>query len=147
LRVGGANGVVNCPAREDSETLGSWLGWQAATQVMAVCDARRIKKIKVFSPTRANREKFAQETSQTVGVDIVPVESYEEAVRGVDIIITSTNSRTPFLGKWALADGMHLSAMQRDEFDDQALLSCTPLVLHTQLTENNSTSSELAAWL
>ena len=114
---------------------------------MAVCDARRIKKIKVFSPTRANREKFAQETSQTVGVDIVPVESYEEAVRGVDIIITSTNSRTPFLGKWALADGMHLSAMQRDEFDDQALLSCTPLVLHTQLTENNSTSSELAAWL
>ena len=34
--------------------------------------------------------------------------------------------------------------MQRDEFDDEALLSCSPLVLHTQLTENNSTSSELA---
>src|SRR5207245_10583875 len=34
--------------------------------------------------------------------------------------------------------------MQRDEADDEALRSCNPLVLHTQLTENNSTSSELA---
>ena len=111
---------------------------------MAVCEARPIKKIKVFSPTRANREKFARETSAMVKVDIVPVESYEEVVRDVDIIITSTNSRKPFLGKRHIAEGMHLSAMQRDEFDDQALLSCSPLVVHTQLTENNSTSSDLA---
>jgi ornithine cyclodeaminase/alanine dehydrogenase-like protein (mu-crystallin family) len=108
---------------------------------MAVCEARPIKKIKVFSPTKANREKFAQETSERVGVEIVPVESYQEAVSGVDIIVTSTNSRTPFLGKWALAEGMHLSAMQRDEFDDAALLSCNPLVLHTHATENNVTSA------
>ena len=119
-------------------------GWQAGSQVMAVCEARRIKKIKVFSPTRENREKFARETSEIVGVEIVAVNSYEEAVREVDIIITATNSRTPFLGKWAATEGIHLSSMQRDEFDDEALLCCHPLVLHTQLTENNSTSSELA---
>ena len=113
---------------------------------MAVCEARRIKKIKVFSPTRANLEKFARETRETVGIDIVPVDSYQEAVRGVDIIITATNSRTPFLGKWAAREGLHLSSMQRDEFDDEALRCCTPLVLHTQLTENNSTSSELAQY-
>ena len=98
-------------------------GWQAGTQVMAVCEARRVKTIKVFSPTKANREKFAKETSERVGVEIVPVESYQEAVKAVDIIITSTNSRTPFLGKWALAEGIHISAMQRDEFDDEALLT------------------------
>jgi alanine dehydrogenase len=34
--------------------------------------------------------------------------------------------------------------MQRDEFDDEALLSCKPLVLHTHSTENNVTSSALA---
>jgi alanine dehydrogenase len=148
MRVGGANGVATkYLARKDAEKVGLiGSGWQAGTQVMAVCEARPVKKIKVFSPTRANREKFAQETSQMMGVDIVPVNSYEEAVRDVDIIITSTNSRTPFLGKWALAEGMHLSSMQRDEFDDEALLSCNPLVLHTQLTENNSTSSELAQY-
>jgi alanine dehydrogenase len=121
-------------------------GWQAGTQVMAVCEARRIRKIRVFSPTRANREKFARETSDLVKVEIVPVNSYEDAVRGADIIITSTNSRQPFLGKRHITEGMHLSAMQRDEFDDEALLSCNPLVLHTQLTENNSTSSDLARY-
>jgi len=146
FRVGGANGVATkYLARQNAETVGLiGSGWQAGTQVMAVCEARPIKKIKVFSPTKANREKFAQETSERVGVEIVPVESYQEAVKGVDIIVTSTNSRTPFLGKWALAEGMHLSAMQRDEFDDAALLSCNPLVLHTHATENNVTSSALA---
>jgi alanine dehydrogenase len=146
FRVGGANGVATkYLARQDAETVGLiGSGWQAGTQVMAVCEARRIKKIKVFSPTKANREKFAKETGERVGVEILPVDSYQEAVKGVDIIVTSTNSRTPFLSKWALAEGMHLSAMQRDEFDDEALLSCKPLVLHTHATENNVTSSALA---
>src|SRR5918999_645574 len=146
FRVGGANGVATkYLARKDAETVGLiGSGWQAGTQVMAVCEARKIRKIKVFSPTKANREKVAKETSEQVGVEIVPVGSYEEAVKDVDIIMTSTNSRKPFLGKWALREGMHISAMQRDEFDDDALWSCNPLLLHTHATENNVTSSALA---
>src|SRR5262245_35623323 len=146
FRVGGANGVsTKFLARQNAERVGLiGSGWQAGTQVMAVCEARRIKNVKVYSPTKANREKFAKETSAVVNCDIAPVNSYEEAVKDVDIIITSTNSRTPFLGKWALREGMHISAMQRDEFDDEALLTCSPLVLHTHTTENNVTSSALA---
>jgi ornithine cyclodeaminase/alanine dehydrogenase-like protein (mu-crystallin family) len=146
FRVGGANGVATkYLARQNAESVGLiGSGWQAGTQVMAACEARSIKEIKVFSPTKANREKFAKETGERVRVEIVPVNSYEEAVKDVDIIITSTNSRTPFLGKWAVREGMHLSAMQRDEFDDEALRSCNPLVLHTHATENNVTSSALA---
>jgi alanine dehydrogenase len=82
--------------------------------------------------------------SAAVGVEIAPVDSYEAAYKDVDILITSTNSRSPFLGKQALSEGLHISAMQRDEFDDEALLSCRPLILHTHVTENNVTSSELA---
>jgi ornithine cyclodeaminase/alanine dehydrogenase-like protein (mu-crystallin family) len=146
MRVGGANGVATkYLARKNAETVGLiGSGWQAGSQVMAVCEARKIKQIKVFSPTKANREKFAKETSERIGVEIVPVNSYQDAVQGVDIIVTSTNARTPFLGKWALAEGIHISSMQRDEFDDEALLSCKPLVLHTHSTENNVTSSALA---
>lgn len=146
FRVGGANGVsTKYLARQNAESVGLvGSGWQAGTQVLAVCEARKIKKIKVFSPTKANREKFAKETSPLVGIDITPVDSYEEAVKNVDIIVTSTNSRKAFLGKWALKEGMHISSMQRDEFDDEALLACKPLVLHTHMTENNVTSSALA---
>jgi alanine dehydrogenase len=145
MRVGGANGVATkYLARRSARTAGLiGAGWQAVSQVMAVCEARAIKKIKVFSPTRANREKFARETSERLGVEIVPVISYEEAVRGVDIVITATNSRKPFLGSWAMADGVHLSCMQRDEADDETLRRCQPLVLHTHLTENNMTSTLL----
>ena len=146
FRVGGANGVATRHmARQNAEIAGLiGSGWQAGTQVMAVCEARKIKKIKVFSPTKANREKFARETSAKLGLEIVPVDSYEAAAKGVDILITSTNARKPFLGKRALSEGLHLSAMQRDEFDDEALMSCRPLVLHTHATENNVTSSALA---
>jgi ornithine cyclodeaminase/alanine dehydrogenase-like protein (mu-crystallin family) len=146
FRVGGANGVsTRYMARQNAERVGLiGCGWQAGTQVMAVCEARNVKSIKVFSPTKANRERFARETGEQVGVEIVPVTSYEDAVQDVDIIITSTNARKPFLGKWALREGVHISSMQRDEFDDEALLSCQPLVLHTHATENNVTSSALA---
>lgn len=146
FRVGGANGVATkYLARADAEKVGLiGSGWQAGTQVMAVCEARRIKSIKVFSPTKANREKFARETSARLGVEIVPVDSYEDAVKGVDIVITATNARRPFLGRWVLAEGIHLSAMQRDEFDDEALRGCEPLVVHTHATENNATSAALA---
>jgi ornithine cyclodeaminase/alanine dehydrogenase-like protein (mu-crystallin family) len=146
FRVGGANGVsTKYLARRDAETVGLiGSGWQAGTQVMAVCEARKIRKIKVFSPTKANRENFAREMSAKVGVEIIPVDSYEAAARDIDILITSTNARKPFLGKWALRQGLHISAMQRDEFDDEALMACRPLVLHTQSLENNVTSSALA---
>jgi ornithine cyclodeaminase/alanine dehydrogenase-like protein (mu-crystallin family) len=146
FRVGGANGVAaKYLARQNAESVGLiGSGWQAGTQVLAVCEARKIEKIKVFSPTRANREKFAKETGSLVGIDIAPVNSYEEAIKDVDIIVTSTNSRSPFLGKWALREGMHISSMQRDEFDDEALKSCQPLVLHSRTTENNVTSAALA---
>ena len=145
MRVGGTNGVATkYLARGDAETVGLiGSGWQAGTQVMAVCEARRIKKIRVYSPTRANREKFAEEMSRLMGLEIIPVDSQEEAVRCVDIIITSTNSRKPFLGPEALTEGIHLSCMQRDEANDDALRRCNPLLVHTNLTENNSTSAEL----
>jgi ornithine cyclodeaminase/alanine dehydrogenase-like protein (mu-crystallin family) len=147
MRVGGTNGIaIKYLARADADTVGLiGSGWQAGAQVMAVCEARKIKKIKVYSPTRANRENFAREMSPVVGVEIAPVESQEDAVCGVDIIVTSTNSRKPFLGAEALGSGVHLSCMQRDEADDDALRRCTPLVVHTNLTENNSTSSELSS--
>ncbi len=52
MRVGGTNGVATrYLARADAQTVGLiGSGWQAGTQVMAVCEARAIKKIKVYQP-------------------------------------------------------------------------------------------------
>ena len=145
MRVGATNGLaarVLAPREAHIYALlGS--GWQAGAQAMAVCEARKIEKIKVYSPTRANREKFAAETSALVGVEIVPVDSQAEAVRDVDIVITSTNAREPFLGPEALGAGMHMSCKQRDEATDDALKRSKPHVVHHHLLENDATSADL----
>lgn len=145
MRVGGANGVATkLLARQDARSVGLiGSGWQAGAQILAVCEARSIQSIRVFSPTRAHREAFAREMSSVVNLEIQPVDSQEEAARGADIVITATNSRKPFLGSSLLREGVHLSCMQRDEADDDALRRCDRLFLHSRQLENNSTSSDL----
>lgn len=112
FRIGGANGVpTKYMARQNAEIVGlSGSGWQAGTQGMAVCEARKIEKIKVFSPTKANRENFARETSAKVGIDIVAVDSYEAAAKDVDILIRRRIRENRFSAN-ELSEGLRISAM------------------------------------
>ena len=59
----------------------------------------------------ANRKKFAEEMEPVTNLNITPVDSPEEAVRGVDIILTATNSSVPvFDGNW-LEPGQHVTTI------------------------------------
>jgi ornithine cyclodeaminase/alanine dehydrogenase-like protein (mu-crystallin family) len=103
-------------------------GEQAKTQVIAHAVVRPLTKIKVYSPTRANRENFAREMSAQTGVEVVPVASAEEAVRGSDIVNAATNTVDPVVqGRW-LEEGMHVTSLvggdgflPRKELDDEAV--------------------------
>jgi ornithine cyclodeaminase/alanine dehydrogenase-like protein (mu-crystallin family) len=111
-------------ARENAQTLGL-LGsqWMARLHAPATCQARpTIGRIKVYSPQREHREAFAREMSQTLDVEVVPVDSPEAAVRGADIVSCCTNSfRRPVLqGRW-LEPGMFVSNVLAAELDDEAL--------------------------
>ena len=116
-------------ARKDAKVMGLLgSGEQARTQVTAHLVVRPLIKIKVYSPTKANREKFAREMSQETGVEIVPVSSAEEAVRGSDIVSAATNTVDPVIeGRW-LEAGMHVTSLvggdgylPRKELDDEAI--------------------------
>jgi len=91
------------------------------------------QKIQSLQSDKSHRDKFAKETSERVGVEIVPVNSYQEPSPAVDHHLhTSTNSRTPFLGKWALGKGFISAHAARTNSDDEALLTssrwcCTPM--------------------
>jgi ornithine cyclodeaminase/alanine dehydrogenase-like protein (mu-crystallin family) len=70
---------------------------------------RPIRHIKVFSPNEERRKAFAAAMSRECGVDVVPVATPEDAVRGLDIVITATTAREPVLkGDWVAA-GAHLN--------------------------------------
>ena len=97
LRTGAASGVgARYLAREDASEAGLFgTGWQARTQLEALCCARPLKRVKVYSRSAEKREKFVSRMQDTVEAELVPVESPSEAVRGSQIVCTMTNSREP----------------------------------------------------
>ncbi|HWP49968.1 MAG TPA: ornithine cyclodeaminase family protein [Candidatus Limnocylindrales bacterium] len=128
MRTGAATGIATkYMARPEARTVGIFgAGWQAQTQLLAVCAVRKIQTVKVYSRTPETRRTFSQEMASRLKVNVQPVDSPEEVVRGSDIIITITSAREPvFKGEW-LEPGVHLnvagsnSAIRR-EVDDETI--------------------------
>jgi ornithine cyclodeaminase/alanine dehydrogenase-like protein (mu-crystallin family) len=94
-------------------------GVQARSHAEALRLVRDFQEIRVWSPMQEHAERFAKE------IDGKSV-SVEEAVRGADVIVTATNSKTPVLkGAW-LKPGCHVNAIGAcrpdwRELDDQAM--------------------------
>jgi ornithine cyclodeaminase/alanine dehydrogenase-like protein (mu-crystallin family) len=99
-------------ARPDASSLGLFgAAGQAKNHLLALMQVRKLKEVKVFSRNPENRSKFVEEMGPATGLNIVPVSTPEEAVRGVDIVLTATNSSVPvFDGKW-LEPGQHVTTI------------------------------------
>src|ERR1044072_489010 len=138
LRVGATSAVASkYLARADAEVMGLLgSGEQAKTQVTAHAAVRPLKKVKVYSPTRENRERFAEQMSQQSGIEVVAAASAEEAIRGSDIVTAATNTIDPVIqGKW-VEDGMHLNSIvgggrvfSRPELDNGEGMKSRPMVV------------------
>jgi ornithine cyclodeaminase/alanine dehydrogenase len=131
MRTGAASGVATkLMARADARTAGIiGTGLQARTQLEAVGLVRKLEKIRVYGRDAKRREQFAQEMTSRLGIPVTAALSAEEAVRGADILITSTTSTNPVVeGRW-LEPGMHINAIganfpQKRELDTDAVLRC-----------------------
>jgi ornithine cyclodeaminase len=99
-------------ARPDATRLGLFgAAGQAKNHLLALMQVRQLEEVKVFSRNPENRNKFAEEMGSVTGLKIVPVAKPEEAVRGVDIVLTATNSSVPvFDGNW-LEPGQHVTTI------------------------------------
>ncbi len=103
LRTGATTGVaVKHLSRSDAATVGIiGTGYQAPTQLEAVCQVRNVQKIRAFSRTREGREAFAETMTDSLGISVEPVSSGEAAVTGSDIVICIAAAREPVLqGEW-----------------------------------------------
>ncbi len=121
MRVGAGAGLgVRYLSRKDSSVVGMLgSGGMARTYLQAFCNERPIRKVRVYSPTKKNRESYAAEMSDTLNIDIEPVDDPEAAVRGADIVSTCTDAMRPVLkGEW-LEPGMHVTNLGGFELDEQ----------------------------
>ena len=112
LRTGAASGVASrYLARPESAALGIiGGGYQAQTQVEAICRVLPIATVRAYRRDPAELERFCAAIEQSCDVTAVAAESAEAATDGADVIVTATNSAEPVLSGY-LEPGVHVNAM------------------------------------
>ena len=97
-RTGATTGIATrYQSRTDARTVGIiGAGLEARTNFEAVCAVRDIQSAKVYSPTPANRERYANEMSTKLGLTITAVMSAQEAVE-IEVGTVQTRGRTVVL--------------------------------------------------
>jgi ornithine cyclodeaminase/alanine dehydrogenase-like protein (mu-crystallin family) len=99
-------------ARANADRVGLFgAGGQARNHLLAFARIRKIKDVKVYSRTPENRVNFAREMEPVLNVAIEPVGRPEDALRGVDIILTATNSSVPVFDGMKLELGTHVTSI------------------------------------
>jgi ornithine cyclodeaminase len=85
-------------------------GAQARAHLAALRTVRTLRRVRVWSRSRANAERFARDEAGK-GVAIEVAATGEDAVRGADLVCTVTASKDPVLcGEW-LSPGAHVNAV------------------------------------
>ena len=140
LRTGAAGGVAaKYLARDDAAVVGVFgAGWQAQSQIEALCRVRRIRQIKVCSRNQDRCRAFCAEMAQKLDCEVGPATA-EATVRGSDIVVTITTSATPvFDGAW-LEPGCHVTAagsnaLTRREIDETTVRRATLVCVDSRST-------------
>lgn len=132
FRVAGTGAVgAKYLARSNAHVLGILgTGWQAQAAVHCFGALGRFDKIRVYSPTPGKKEAFAAEQSAQSGVEIEPVVSAREAVRGADVVYMATNSKDAVvLADW-LEPGQFVSNVSDVELELAGWERCDVLTMN-----------------
>ena len=86
---------------------------RAAVPVMAkVFD---LKEIRVTSRTPESRHNYAREIGREYGLNVVPVESTENALKGADVVISATTTTMPFVKESWLDPGVTFYSIGKNQ--------------------------------
>jgi ornithine cyclodeaminase/alanine dehydrogenase len=139
MRTGAASGVATqYMARPDASEVGLFgSGKQARTQLLAVCNVRKVRRVQVYSPNAEHRAQFAREMSEFCKTQVEPVPRPELAAEDKDIVITATASREPVLNGHWLAEGTHLNVagsnfLTKAEVDSLTVRRCDSIVVDSK---------------
>lgn len=123
MRVGGGAGIgTKYLSRQDSHVVGMLgSGGMARTFLEAYTCVRDIKLCKVYSPTAKNRESYAEEMTRKLGIEVRAVSTPKEALDGVDIVSSATDSMKPTYDADWLKPGMHVTNLGRREMADATM--------------------------
>ena len=116
LRTAAATAVsVRHLARPDAATLAlAGCGRQAADQLAAVAEVRRVQRVFVADIDPARARRFAAEQSRGSSLCVEAVDDFPAAARTADIVVTCTTAKTPLLGPGDVSSGAMVAAVGAD---------------------------------
>lgn len=128
MRTGAVGGIAaKCLARPEARIAGVFgAGWQAQSQIEALCAVRPIEEVRVYARRRAPLERFCADMAVRTGRRVVAAESPRATVADADVVVTITTASEPlFDGQW-LEEGCHVTAagsnsLIRREVDETTL--------------------------
>lgn len=114
MRVGATSALAGkYLARPDSRVLGIiGASNQARGHLRAFAALFSLDHVKVFSRTTEERERFAAEMAEELGLRVEAVDTAEGAVRGSDIVAGCTSSRVPILKEEWIEDGTYTCSVR-----------------------------------
>lgn len=86
-------------------------GKQALNHLLALRGIRKWKRVSVFSPTKANRDKFAGEMADALHLEVIAVNSASEGMERADIVLAATNTNVPAFAGESLREGVHVTSI------------------------------------
>lgn len=113
LRVGADGGIgVRYLAKQNTEVVGMLgSGGMARSHMEAFLHVRpSIKRLQVYSPTKANRKKFAEEMTEKYRLEVKICDRPQEIYRDADIVAALTDSAVAVLDGPLIEKGAHIVA-------------------------------------
>ena len=114
FRTAAASGLAfRYMVRRDAATVGLFgTGGQAANQLWALKTERdTIRKVKVFGRDAARRRAFADTYGPKFDIDIVPVDSADELLIDVDVVLCATNTNVELFDGNRIVPGQHVTGI------------------------------------
>ena len=134
LRVGASSALATrAMARPEARTVGLiGAGAQAAAQLIGLIAVRDLERVRVYSPTRERRERFARAMSGQLDLPVEAVDQAQLAAEDADILLAATNSATPVIDVEWLRPGMHVGFIREFEMSDAVLSRADRVITHTR---------------
>lgn len=105
-------------------------GVQARAQVEAALAVLDDVTIRCFSTNKERREAFCTAMYDKHGVDIRPMSIPEDAVRGADVVLCGTNSRSHVFYREWIEPGMHISCINMFELEPAVVTAADVVSTH-----------------
>lgn len=124
MRVAGDGGIgVKYMARKDAEVVGMLgSGGMARSHMDAFMAVRNIKKLQVYSPTKANREAFGREMAARHNIEVQVCDSPEQIYKGAHIVASLTDSAVSVLDGNLIEKGAHVIIVGSEGRPDPATM-------------------------